>query len=81
MNPTGKGYVHIDLIIKNNQLRFQVKNSVFSTRDTFRKHSGVGLENVRKRFHLLYPDRHNLEITKEKDVFTILLTINFKETL
>jgi hypothetical protein len=78
LTPTGKGYVHITLALKDHRLMFQVANPRYGTRYTDPKHPGVGLENVRKRLNLLYPDRHVLQI-KEDDVFTIDLTIDFRE--
>ncbi len=37
---------------------------------------GIGLNNVQKRLSLLYPDRHELDIKKDKDIHTVQLTIN-----
>lgn len=36
---------------------------------------GIGLENVRKRLSLLYPERHGLAVASENDRFTVRLWI------
>lgn len=36
---------------------------------------GTGIENVRRRLDLLYPNRHTLEIKEDPDVFIVDLTI------
>ena len=36
---------------------------------------GIGLENLRKRLALLYPNKHRLEITQTEDVYTLSLEI------
>jgi len=38
-------------------------------------HSGIGIQNVRKRLELLYPGKHQLLITNEPDVFVVNLKI------
>jgi two-component system LytT family sensor kinase len=75
----GEGYVSIDMGVVNNRLRFIIKNSRQPGRKDFRKHPGIGLDNVKKRLSLIYPDRHNLLITKTRECYHVDLTINFKE--
>jgi LytS/YehU family sensor histidine kinase len=51
-----KIWVTIDLIVKENNLFFTVENSVFPNGKTQlpNSHSGIGLENVKRRLSLLY---------------------------
>lgn len=42
--------------------------------------NGTGIENVRRRLELLYPDQHSLEIKEEPDVFIVDLSIDLKHT-
>lgn len=37
--------------------------------------SGIGLNNVKRRLKLLYPDRHKLEITQENNLYTVKLSL------
>lgn len=39
------------------------------------KTSGIGLNNVKRRLKLLYPDRHKLEITQENNLYTVKLSL------
>ena len=36
---------------------------------------GIGLDNVRRRLEILYPQRHTLEITQQQGIFTIQLEL------
>lgn len=42
-------------------------------RDNFRK--GTGIENVQRRLELLYPNKYNLEVREELDVFIVDLNL------
>lgn len=39
-------------------------------------HSGIGIENVKKRLQLIYPNNFQLEILSSQNVFKVQLTIN-----
>ncbi len=77
----GTGYVDqpvIDIILtaKEGELIFQVKNKFDREADTSKdENSGIGLSNVRSRLALLYPERHNLVIHTDKNLFSINLTL------
>lgn len=43
--------------------------------------SGTGISNVQKRLQLLYPEKHQLQISNEKDVFIINLSVHLDQTL
>lgn len=58
------------------QLSFYVKNRIAHQKKD--EAGGIGLGNVKRRLHLLYPEKHKLEIRQEEDYFTCSLTINLK---
>lgn len=74
--------IEIRLVKKENHLVFYVLNSV--TRHqvkpsleafTTEKYSGFGLDSVRKRLNLLYPDKHRLKIEQGEDHHSVLLSM------
>ncbi|MGY3794655.1 sensor histidine kinase [Aquimarina sp. 433] len=73
---TKNAYVHIALVLDNNELLFSVENSVFKKQhfqETQRK--GKGLENLKNRLKLLYPKNAWLTISKTETVFKAELKI------
>lgn len=52
----------IRLNIRDNKLIFETSNNADHDRELPDEEEGLGLENVRKRLNLLYPDRYDLEV-------------------
>jgi two-component system LytT family sensor kinase len=75
----GEGYVHLDFRHKDGELHFRIENPVLEKEESLKKHSGIGLENVKKRLRLLYPDRHQIHISDSKGKFKVQLTIRLEE--
>lgn len=71
----GKTDVKITITITENTIRFFVKNKIGSYRIKT-KSSGIGLENIKNRLHLLYPKAHQLSIDESDDYYTIDLALN-----
>ena len=69
--------IHIDAKARTNEVAFSVSNSL-PFQPPAEKHNGIGLENLKRRLALLYPDKHKLTIHKENNTFvaTLILTIN-----
>jgi len=58
-------------------------NLIFTCQNSFKETSekdfgGIGIENIRKRLQLLYPNNHTLEIEQSKDLFKVKLEIKLK---
>lgn len=69
-------FIHIGMQIDNSQITFIAENSVGkSSQPDDQQHSGIGLENVRKRLNLLFPEKHSLAISKADAVFRVELSI------
>jgi LytS/YehU family sensor histidine kinase len=71
------GVLHIDIAIKTstNEILFEIKNS--SSKDST-YNEGIGLENIKKRLELLYPNQYNLTIHENESDFEVLLKLNPK---
>lgn len=65
----------IDLSIETHRLSLVTKN-VFNPKKVTSE-IGTGLDNLRRRLTYLYPDKHQLTITKSNGLFEVLLVIPF----
>ncbi|WP_102407726.1 sensor histidine kinase [Parabacteroides bouchesdurhonensis] len=60
---------------KGNYFHFLVKNSIPQSVLPVNRKVGIGLENLKRRLTLLYPDRYRLEIKEEDNIFVVNLFI------
>ena len=73
----GNAWVHINLLLENNQIVFEIKNNKPQTATQRNLNSsGIGIENAKKRLQLIYPNKHVLEINDLPATFHIKLSIN-----
>ncbi|GAB5553438.1 MAG: sensor histidine kinase [Saprospiraceae bacterium] len=69
-------FIQIYLEAKKDQLLFSVKNSWHDQKvQVINAEGGIGLQNVRKRLELLYPDRHQLKISQINHCFEVELNL------
>ncbi|HNQ37089.1 MAG TPA: GHKL domain-containing protein, partial [Prolixibacteraceae bacterium] len=72
-------FIHIALKLTSGKILFTCLNSVGeSSQPGDGQHSGIGLENVRKRLNLLFPHRHHLQISEKEGEFNIFLDITLE---
>lgn len=71
--------INIMLHTDDKKLVFQINNSKKKKKETENVHGGVGLENIRQRLTLLYPNRHHLEIRVLPEVYNVRLEINLRD--
>ncbi len=70
--------IDIDLNFTGQELRFTVRNKITSEIPEDKDNSsGIGLQNVRRRLELLYPESHRLELNREEEWFTAKLWLRF----
>lgn len=67
--------VFIKFLITSTELIFECNNEYDINEITDTKHGGLGNEIIKKRLELLYPNSHNLGITKTNNIYNINLTI------
>jgi len=71
----GQYWIHANLIAKDNRICFTIENATSEICKTQTGKSGIGIENLRRRLELLYPDRHTLVIEPREEIFYAELTI------
>lgn len=67
--------VQVMINVEEDILFFEMKNTC-----TFKEHeSGIGLENIKKRLELVYPESHDVQIRHEEHFFSVKLKIALSE--
>ncbi len=74
-----KGYkVDIRLTIENGVLDFSTKNTINPNKRFQEGTGGIGLKNVQRRLDLTYPNRHQLDLKDDGEVYEANLKINLQ---
>ncbi|MDP2723080.1 MAG: histidine kinase [Bacteroidales bacterium] len=74
-----QSYIHIKLEIDEKRLLFNIRNSVIkSSQAVDGRYSGIGLENVKKRLNLLFPDKYRLAIVEKDGDFSVNLELDME---
>lgn len=76
-----KGQIDIEMENEFPLFLFRVSNTYKPHQPTGKRPGGIGIENVRRRLNLLYPNAHKLEITATEDHFIVKLEINYDDQL
>ena len=71
----GSNFVKLDLARNNGYFEFAVENSREKGIYTTEQHGGIGMNNVKRRLELLYPDTHKLDVSDEVNTFKINLKL------
>ncbi|GAB3917898.1 sensor histidine kinase [Mucilaginibacter boryungensis] len=76
-----KSWINVNLYKNENILHLDVHNSVHpvNINDPERYHSGTGLENVKQRLQLLYPNRHELVVRQNTKEFFVHLSLTLDQ--
>lgn len=70
------GYLEIKVHSDSRRIDFHVTNSVSERPAQKDAVGGIGLENVKKRLDILYPNHHQLDIEKTPKSYTVNLSIS-----
>jgi two-component system, LytTR family, sensor kinase len=71
-------WITIDIDLKEDQLTFMTRNSVYHERVSRPGFGGIGLQNVRRRLDLVYPGKSSLDIHQGSNAFEIRLTVTLR---
>lgn len=70
-------FIHVFLSLHNGEIIFKVENKKGEVDKTlYQNNGGVGLENLKKRLELIYPDKHQLYVVENTDNYSTILKIN-----
>ena len=73
LNVIDNPWMEAGMLIENNEIIFEVRNN--NPQSTPHGKSGIGLENLRQRLDLLYPNKHTILIQQTKNQFEVNLTL------
>jgi LytS/YehU family sensor histidine kinase len=68
-------WVNLNIQIEEGTLIMKLMNGKDNSQVSKQQKSGTGINNVKKRLQLLYPDRHQLEIINDPDVYIVNLKV------
>ncbi len=78
-NFPGKAFVKITVLLMNSNIIVSIENSKNPVINANTSHSkGIGLENVRKRLELMYPEKYILSIKEKETTFSVNLTLQLE---
>ena len=79
-NAVEESWIHIDISLKKRVLMFKIENSLCLEKAEMNGFgNGLGLDNLRKRLEILYPDNFELKMLKEEESHLAVLKLNFAE--
>jgi LytS/YehU family sensor histidine kinase len=72
-------WIKLELEVNSDHLYFELNNSKPIGIPELTAKNGIGLRNIEKRLHLLYPKSHELSIMYEETKFTVIMKVPLKE--
>ena len=77
----GTGIIMIDVKTEGSRLRFEADNAYDSAQNARRQNEGgLGLNIVKRRLELIYPNRHTFTISKTNNRYNVVITIELDES-
>jgi two-component system sensor histidine kinase AlgZ len=73
---TDEAFTLIKLETKDQHMVFEIDNNFEKSEPS--SNTGIGLQNLKQRLKLIYPDSHQLDITAENDVYSVRLAVQLK---
>lgn len=70
-----KGWIHIDIHFEAKMILLSIKNSANLSSSRKDNVGGVGMENVKRRLSLIYPEKHELSIKQTQETYEVELKI------
>ena len=68
-------WIQAEVTLQDNKLRFICSNSIDLRHSKQPQVGGVGLDNLKRRLELVYPDKHQLVINQNTEMFSVELVL------
>ncbi|HEY9169778.1 MAG TPA: sensor histidine kinase [Lutibacter sp.] len=75
---TGKTNINIEIKVEDDFLSLKVSNYI-SLKEKSNLDSGIGIENIKSRLNILYPNTHTLNIEESDKMFNVDLLLKLKK--
>ena len=72
------GFINIKLNTTNQHIEFSVENSIPNVVFKKDKVGGIGLANTKQRLDLLYPNKYELKISEDGNIYAVYLKIDLE---
>lgn len=72
-------WINLKIEVNGRQLVMTLMNGKEANQQDLLPRSGTGINNVQQRLKLLYPGKHELQISNEREVFVVNLSIELTE--
>lgn len=74
-NMLDQPWINLQINIQENYLQMKLINGKINKQEENNSYYGIGIENVKQRLLLLYPNKHELTITNEEEIFIVHLKL------
>ena len=74
-------WIKLEITTVRDQLFFKLSNSKPSLFHAKKQNKGIGLLNAKKRLQLLYPGKHQLDVSETEDMFTVNMQILLEDNV
>ena len=77
-----EGWININATMRGTDFVFKISNNkpmVNTENEPPSRYGNIGLQNIKKRLDILYPNQHQIKVVSEQDVFIVTLKIKLKK--
>ncbi|AFK05527.1 putative signal transduction histidine kinase (plasmid) [Emticicia oligotrophica DSM 17448] len=69
-------WIRFDISVKEHEVTFKVENSIENeSPKNINQNCGLGLNNVKRRLEILYPDKHTFRVYQEQNSYLVLIKL------
>lgn len=74
-------WISLKITLDHRQMHMKLVNGKIKGRDENNESRGIGISNVKKRLELIYPEKHQLFITNDDEVFIVNLKLQLDKKI